>query len=187
MEVKMIDIKPGMIYTGIGSRKTPGDIMSIMHDVASYLESRGAILRSGGANGADSAFESGIYDASMMEIYLPWPGFNGRSGEEFICTYIECHVDIAKASHPAWGYMSRGPRALHTRNVAQVLGSDCNTPSDFVICWTENGSVSGGTATAIKVAYANRIPVYNIYHEEPRAAVVDMMSTGSLDESWVTI
>jgi len=179
----MIIPQKDLFYTGIGSRKTPNDIMDIMSSVASYLESVGMKLRSGGADGADTAFERGVSDSSMMEIYLPWPGFNGRTGDGYVTSYADCHMDMARASHPGWGYLGRGPRALHTRNVAQVIGSNCDTPSQFVICWTPDGAIRGGSATAIKIAYARSIPVYNIFHERPRSAVLDMIATGVLDES----
>ena len=47
-----------MYYTGIGARTTPNDVLKDMTNIASNLEQSGFILRSGGANGADSAFGS---------------------------------------------------------------------------------------------------------------------------------
>ena len=64
-----------MSYAGIGSRKTPVHILSKMRRVAERLEVRGYTLRSGGADGADTAFEEGC---KRKEIFLPQPGFNGR-------------------------------------------------------------------------------------------------------------
>lgn len=46
-------------YTGVGSRKTPAHIMEIMRDLGRKLCSEGWGLRSGGASGADQAFEHG--------------------------------------------------------------------------------------------------------------------------------
>jgi len=46
-----------------------------MRRCATRLELLGYTLRSGGANGADTAFEEGC---CRKELYLPWPGFNGR-------------------------------------------------------------------------------------------------------------
>ena len=46
-------------YTGIGSRQTPKDILNLIEDVAFKLASKGYILRSGAAKGADTAFEDG--------------------------------------------------------------------------------------------------------------------------------
>lgn len=94
-------------------------------------------------------------------------------------------MDIASSTHPAWGFLGRGPRALHTRNVAQVVGADCMTPSNFVLCWTQEGEVRGGTATAIRVALANRIPVFNLFNERALKAAVAYVDSGFFDtEAW---
>ena len=47
-------------YTGIGSRETPKDIMQLMSKLAYKLASEGYILRSGAAQGADTAFEEWV-------------------------------------------------------------------------------------------------------------------------------
>jgi len=46
-------------YTGVGSREIPNEIIALMKRVSSKLSKSGWVLRSGGAVGADSAFESG--------------------------------------------------------------------------------------------------------------------------------
>lgn len=66
------------IYAGIGSRATPPEVVSIMRRLAEDMDRRGWILRSGGASGADSAFEAGARDPSRRAIYLPGSSFNGR-------------------------------------------------------------------------------------------------------------
>ena len=50
-------------YAGIGSRKTPPHVLAAMTQIAEALAERGYILRSGGAGGADSAFEKGAGSA----------------------------------------------------------------------------------------------------------------------------
>lgn len=162
-----------LIYTGVGSRKTPTDILILMSKIARDLANRGWLLRSGAADGADNAFESGHIQASFnnriplkTEIYLPWRNFNGHTstrtpedlGEE---CYHNAEI-MAKLVHPAWNTLSQGARKLHARNVWQVLGKDLGQPSNLLICWTENGEVKGGTATAIKLANSFNIPVVNL-------------------------
>ena len=58
--------------------------------------------------------------------------------------------------------LSDGVKLIKSRNVYQVLGVDLKSPSDVVICWTEEGEVIGGTGLAIKIAQANKIPVVNV-------------------------
>jgi hypothetical protein len=56
-----------------------------MEAISFRLGSLGIRLRSGGAEGADSAFEAGARRASKEKhgseplIYLPYPGFRGKS------------------------------------------------------------------------------------------------------------
>ena len=147
-------------YTGIGSRSTPKDIQEVMTKIANYLEKEGYILRSGGANGADSAFEAGVVNNNNKEIFLPWKGFNGRNSK-----YTEpagWTYEIAKDIHPVWDRLSIGVKKLHARNVHQIMGPSGKEYSEFVVFWTPNIIPSGGTTTAINLAKILHIPVYNL-------------------------
>lgn len=57
-----------MLYAGVGSRATPEPVLDLMRRCATRLEVLGYTLRSGGANGADTAFEEGC---CRKELYLP--------------------------------------------------------------------------------------------------------------------
>ena len=152
------------IYTGIGSRETPSDILSVMKDLAKKLGVMGWTLRSGCAQGADSAFETGA-KGFPTELYLPWNGFEGRSSVEVTLTQPNPDTfPIAEQFHPSWSYLSQGARKLHSRNVHQVLGKDIQNPvlSDMVICWTKNGSGKGGTGQALRMAEHYNIPIYDM-------------------------
>ena len=46
-------------YAGVGSRETPLDVLKTMWKIGNYLATKGYTLRSGGAKGADTAFENG--------------------------------------------------------------------------------------------------------------------------------
>lgn len=48
-----------MYYAGIGSRETPTFVLEAFKQIGEELAKLGVILRSGGASGADSAFEEG--------------------------------------------------------------------------------------------------------------------------------
>jgi len=145
-------------YTGVGSRATPAYVMEMMEEIAIECEKKDLILRSGGADGADTAFENGAGESK--EIYIPWKGFNGSSSFRYESSPEA--EKIARTIHPKWGSLSYGGKALHTRNVHQVLGQNLNEPSDFLVCWTENAKDVGGTATAIKLARKNNIPIFNL-------------------------
>ena len=57
-----------MIYTGIGSREITEQGIADVAKVAKVLDKLGYILRSGGADGADKAFEEN--HTGDKEIYL---------------------------------------------------------------------------------------------------------------------
>lgn len=155
-------------YAGIGSRETPQDIMDLMTKIAKKLASMSIILRSGGANGADTAFANGVKNDWDKQIFLPWVGFNNATGV-FLGSKMEDAEKIAKQYHPRWNKCSKAAKALLTRNTFQILGADLKTPSDFVICWTADGRASGGTGQALRIAKAYDIPIFNLKKEEHRA------------------
>lgn len=167
-------------YAGIGSRETPADILALMEQIAQALRLRGFTMRSGGAPGADTAFANGT-PAAQREIFLPWRSFNEHSGvlakpglRGNICFDERSPVwqqaaAIAERYHPAWERLSRGGRALQTRNSFQVLGADLASPSRFVVAWTRDGRATGGTGQAIRLAEDRGIPVINLQRADHRA------------------
>jgi hypothetical protein len=147
-------------YAGIGSRDTPPSMLNHMQKLATRLREQGYVLYSGGAAGADSAFEAGAGEAK--KIFLPRDGFNGRrvDGEKFFL-YSPAAVEVAKTVHPVWDKLIQSHRDFHSRNVHQVLGEDLESPVDFVLYWSE-GDVKGGTSTAVNLARRLLIPTFNL-------------------------
>lgn len=144
-------------YAGIGSRTTPQNILDQMTELATHFQCCGLTLRSGGAKGADSAFESGAGDKKTI--------FTANSNipdEAF---------EIASQHHPAWGGLGPYVKRLHARNVMQILGENLDCKVLFVVCWTPDGAETetsvktGGTGQAIRVANAYNIPVFNLANE----------------------
>ncbi len=164
---------PLLYFAGIGSRGVPDNIFKLMQDISEYLGSLGYVLRSGKAIGSDTAFEI-PYDLNgyRKEIWLPWIGFNKHKGVGYYPN--ENHFKQGPKIHPLWEKLPRYMKFLHARNVGQILGTDLNTPVEFVVCWTPDGceshetrtKVTGGTGTAITVASFNNIPVFNLKNED---------------------
>lgn len=172
-------------YAGIGSRETPEDICILMGEIASYLEERGWILRSGGADGADLAFENGVKDKSNSVIFLPWKGFNKSESRFYLDNIWEEVLDRAKAVaeqfHPRWNRLSRSAKLLMTRNSLQIFGSfDPEARTKFIVCWTKDGKASGGTGQALRIADAQHIPILNLYYEDIRKNIYKLLD--ELDE-----
>ena len=153
-----------LLWAGIGARNTPPSVLPDMTALSRSLAEAGWHLSSGGAHGADSAFASGT-PPGQRTVWLPWPGYNDLSG-------ADCHVPsrermqqclaIAARLHPAWNKCSQGVRKLHARNVAILLGPNLDRPVDAVVCFTENGAISGGTGMGLRIAAEHGIPVFNL-------------------------
>lgn len=146
-------------YAGIGSRETPKDICKKMTNIAKFLNKQDFILRSGGAPGADSAFESGA--GNKKEIFLPYKGFNGNKSNRYHLS--EEAFELAGKFHPAWNYCKDYARKFHARNCYQVLGENLDDPVQFVVCWTKNGKIAGGTGQALRIAESMNIPICNLF------------------------
>jgi len=146
-------------YAGIGSRETPLAVLKMMTAVAKRLSSFGYICRSGGADGADAAFEEG---AIHKQIYLPWNGFNSRTADGSSYVVPSYNEEYVYKYHPAPHKLSDAGKKLMSRNTYQVLGDDLNTPAEFVLCWTKDGKASGGTGQAMRIAKDMHIPIFNL-------------------------
>lgn len=147
-------------YCGIGSRTTPENVLEKFVNIAGVLAKNGLVLRSGGAVGADMMFEIGCdLSSGAKEIFLPWKNFNNNKSEKF--TICDGALEMAEEFHPAWDRLSDKARLLMARNSYQVMGETLDDPVDFVICWTENGGLVGGTSQALRIAKRYGIPVYN--------------------------
>lgn len=157
-------VQKSTVFTGIGSRSTPSHVFDLMTLIAEKLSNHGLTLRSGGADGADTAFENGARAGKTKpDIYLPWPGFNNRKYPSS-APMTQAALQLAAEIHPAWNQCSQGARKLHARNTFQILGANLDSPSDFVVFWapSKKGIVQGGTATAVKLAVSHGIPVFNL-------------------------
>ena len=164
----------GVPYAGVGSRDTPNDVQAWMERIAEQLARDGMVLRSGGARGADTAFETGCDRAGgRKEIYLP-ESPDKRSKRE------ANGVDVfggaqpwaepeAKRHHPAWHRLYGYGKKAMIRNVHQIVGWTWEGPwSVVVIAWTPGGNGKGGTGQAYRMAK----------HEDYRIPVIELACGG---------
>lgn len=153
-----------LVYAGIGSRSTPEDVLQLMHRAAVYLGRKGYLLRSGGAVGADTAFEKGARLIAVNE--------GGRVPEIYLADHATPEaLRMAAQIHPNWQACSSYAKRLHARNCMQILGENLDEPVQFVLCWTPNAEAVGGTRTAIVLAQNWGIPVLNLANPAHRARV----------------
>lgn len=148
-------------YAGVGSRETPPNILEEMTRLAYQLEERGWWLRSGGARGADSAFADGVEEKA--EIWLPWAGFVKNPNPKHIYHVIGDDGEAAKSVdkyHPKSCSLSKAGRSLMMRNWRQIMPD-----SEFVVCWTPEGKVRGGSGQVLRIAADYGIPVFNMFFD----------------------
>ena len=139
-----------VFYAGVGARETPKETCQIFTELATWMEEDGYILRSGGADGADKAFERGVDSRRMKEIF-----YSRHSTAEAEA--------IAKKYHPAWDMCVPVVRQLHGRNSMIVLGRNLDQPVKVVVAWTDGGRDAGGTGQTLRVARAYSVPIVNAY------------------------
>ena len=177
------ELVAGLTYAGIGSRRTPQEVLALMTELAGVLASRGWVLRSGHAPGADQAFEAGA--GAHAEIFLPWASF--ESAVPILADFTskspaDAAMSVASQFHPGWEHLGRSARLFHARNCHQVLGRDLRSPVRFVVCWTPDGSLdgsgrdTGGTGQALRVAAHHRIPVFNLAVDAHLGRVLGMLT-----------
>lgn len=137
-------------YAGIGSRRTPPEILQVMYQLATRLAHAGYCLRSGRAIGADTAFEDGcVVGGGVHELFIASDASSNAKA-------------IAMQHHPRWSSCNPYVRNLHGRNAMIILGSGLDTPVSFVVCWTPDGQDSGGTGLALRIAAKYNIRIINL-------------------------
>ena len=145
-------------FAGIGSRTTPKEVLEFMERFARVLNNQGYILRSGGADGADKAFERGA--GNKKEIFRP----HDATPEA---------MEIASKVHPAWHNCKDYVRKLHGRNAQIIFGRALDKPVEFVVAWTPGGKKVGGTAVGINLAENHRIKVYNLFDNKTLLEIME--------------
>jgi hypothetical protein len=148
-------------YAGIGSRETPDDILALMTDLGAAFGRLGWVLRSGGAPGADTAFERGAFSVNgPRRIYLPRRAFGPLPRQDDPDAVVPLDdlgalvwreaQTMAETLHPGWekltalalrddaaGRKAAGTLTLLTRNMFQVMGDSLESPVDLVVCYGE--------------------------------------------------
>ena len=149
-------------YAGIGSRKTPSNVLDRIRNYSRELGELGYHLNTGDAIGADAAFIRGTTLAGSPKTIL-------KSNDALPWSFIEVqrHLPSDRRGFENWKPFIKG---LVARDMMQVLGTNGDEPVEFVLCYTPTTeyscSLSGGTGYAIRCALAYDIPVYNLFIQE---------------------
>lgn len=171
-------------YAGVGSRRTPQEMLARLELAASALARGGWTLRTGLSPGADQAcYRGALAGGGRVELYLPRPGFqararlSGEGAEADAEVYVlpapsDRAFALAARFHPRWKQLSAGARELRARDVHTVLGRDLASPVSLLVCWTRDGGLdgrgprAGGTGQALRIAAAHHVEVLNVRRPE---------------------
>ena len=181
----------------IGSRKLEQkeeyfEDVKLCHNVCMRLAQLGVTFTSGlcelGMDGIaqkaySKAVDLGYANETQFEVYVA-DNYNIRKStlprkhlaivrNKSLIAETEC---IASEVHPAWDKCNEWARGMHSRNCHQILGYDLKSPVDAVVCWTPNGNVQGGTATAIRIAMKYNIPVFNLGRSDKDVVIQEIKS-----------
>jgi hypothetical protein len=149
-----------------------------MRNFATYMAEQGHTVSTGGAKGADSAFIDGAMQGNgSLRNYLPFPGYNGYRDNIMPFDQSKKVMDLAKKYHPAWNRCSPTARLMHARNCNIILGPHLIEPVAFILCWTPDGLVTGGTGQALRLAKDYMIPVCNLGKAKTMEEAFEMLQT----------
>lgn len=170
----------------IGSRDSSDEDNEFLYNTGLALLRLGLAGYSGGAKkGPDHSFTRALTtfieeggNARDSRIYLPalaHPQPKGNPIDWCIKTPLSNYAhhshtfNMCVLVHPVMHYLPQYVQQLHCRNVFQILGDDLESRVAFVLTSARmdgKGDVVGGTATAIKIAMAFGVPIFNIRKPE---------------------
>ncbi len=175
------------IYAGIGARNTPKNILHLMKIFGILLASKGYILNTGGAKGADQAFAEGATLAEgKVNIVLPWPKYetdwinylvannNPISKNNINVSVFNKNIDVTAVKsvyklHPNPNKLKDSVIALHARNYLVLVHAD------FAICYTAGGKIEGGTGQAIRIMMDMGKEVFNLGKKQDMLNLCEML------------
>lgn len=138
-----------------------------MYKTAVLLAQDGYCCNTGAALSSDQAFANGADSVGecLLELKLPWPNYEHEwrtslkhvQGVTIINPLFDkAAFDSVTQFHPAPAGLKQSVVKLHARNYLIINGVR------FVVCWTPNGNIVGGTGQALRIALHMNIPIYNL-------------------------
>lgn len=167
------------IYAGIGSRKTPGYILSVMTTLGEYFAEKEWILSTGACVGADQAFANGaLKNGGTVNLFLPWHSYekqwvNSLHGNVNVIVFDPdkhgAAVESVYKFHPAAQNLKRSVLALHARNY--LILNDIK----FAVCYTPDGKITGGTGQAIRIINDRKRNLFNLGDQKALQEILDKL------------
>lgn len=183
-------------YTGIGSRDISPDTYQLLVDIGERMAEKGYVLRSGGAQGADQAFQEGAckVDPDKTEIWLPDSTFENKRLQDakFLGSNYTVPDNSTREAAEEWlidsgvvkNIRSKNlkSRKLLCRNVYQVVGGTCpilmprKWLSSVVIYATNEEEIyKKGTRVGVWTGRHFGVPTYNVMIDKQRGKLLSLL------------
>lgn len=159
-------------FAGIGSRRTPEDMLTMMYNICQLLGKDGYTCDTGACIGPDQKCAEGtLVGGGNVHLYLPWRTYELEWADKMRETYHarmkhtildeRYHLDAMESVklHPKYGILKHSYKLLHGRNYLIIHPEK---PVEFILCWTPGGLIDGGTGQALRIAERYGIKVYNL-------------------------
>lgn len=157
---------------GIGSRGLNAEQLEHCEKLGGWITQLGFHLHSGGAVGADQAFQRGgaSKNPALVHIHVPWSSYEQGSRvngaqvdvlQNLPSLVFDFYEGLAMEHHPAWGKLTQGGAALHTRN-GRIIQPIPHLNVDLVLAWPSDKIGGGGTGQGMRMAKALGIPVIDL-------------------------
>lgn len=167
-------------YAGIGARKTPESILSIMREISKYLVKKNWTLNTGAAPGADQAFaEAALIVRGKVNLFLPWATYEkkwiSKLRGNINITVFDPERDSAAVEsvykfHPMAKSLKRSVFALHARNYL-ILDK-----ARFAVLYTPRGGIVGGTGQAIRIMKEYRKNIFNLGNKKELQEILNALN-----------
>ena len=158
----------------IGSRnlgEVPPEGLRIYKHAAAACVSRGYVLSTGAAKGADQlAAEICLQSGGLVQLYLPWASYESQWVQSMMAKYpgqIRASSRLSQEAmdsiqvHPYANSLKQGARMLMARNY--MIIERCKS-----VIAIPRPPEEGGTAQGIRLCRQMNIPVYNLAIAEGR-------------------
>lgn len=162
------------LYTYVPKGSTTGidenDYKTLL-SVAKSLNTRDYVFRHN--QDAENKLANDILNIENIksESYLPWGKFNSKIEKPKRFSPSKEAYSIALAYHAKFKDIPPAVRAILANTVDTLLGPNCTTPVNFLLCWTECGSEkykskmdyskAGSLPYWLKLCEDANIPVFN--------------------------
>ena len=164
--------------------EVPVEVIEKIKSTFEELNTLGFTLRATGDNRDKLAVE-GEKAYERKEYHIPFKKFN-PDVEAKTSKPSKFAYEIAAKYHRAFTKVSNVVRGFLARNVHIMLGSDCNTPVNFIIIYTSCGiettknikfETAGNVSFNIDLAEELNVPIFNFKNENAKERLTSFLST----------